>query len=58
MKRQKRDRFERAHTQGFKAGIHGRSKDNCPYQTQDDFRSHWLGGWRDAMEARSTGLFR
>ncbi|MFP3526663.1 ribosome modulation factor, partial [Pantoea sp. SIMBA_072] len=33
MKRQKRDRFERAHTQGFKAGLHGRSKDNCPYQT-------------------------
>ena len=26
MKRQKRDRLERAHSQGFKAGLAGRSK--------------------------------
>ncbi|MGM0481295.1 MAG: ribosome modulation factor [Pseudomonadota bacterium] len=58
MKRQKRDRFDRAHTQGYKAGLSGRSKEKCPYQTQDDIRSQWLGGWRDAMEARNTGLFR
>ncbi|MCC5855070.1 MAG: ribosome modulation factor [Idiomarina sp.] len=57
MKRQKRDRLERAHSQGFKAGVSGRSKENCPYQTSD-IRSQWLGGWRDAMEARNDGLYQ
>lgn len=57
MKRQKRDRLERAHAQGYKAGITGRTKDNCPYQTLDA-RSQWLGGWREAQEERSSGLFR
>ncbi len=57
MKRQKRDRLERAHSQGFKAGVAGRSKELCPYQNQE-IRSQWLGGWRDAQEARSVGLYR
>jgi ribosome modulation factor len=57
MKRQKRDRLERAHSQGFKAGIGGRSKEFCPYSTGDP-RSEWLGGWRDAIEARNDGLFQ
>ncbi|WP_462158379.1 ribosome modulation factor [Pseudoalteromonas sp. GB56] len=52
MKRQKRDRLERAHSQGYKAGMAGRSKENCPYQ-QLDPRSQWLGGWREAIEERS-----
>ena len=57
MKRQKRDRLERAHAQGFKAGVAGGSKELCPYQNQE-IRSQWLGGWRDAQEARSVGLYR
>lgn len=57
MKRQKRDRLERAHSQGFKAGIGGRSKEFCPY-ANGDTRSQWLGGWRDAIEARNDGHFR
>lgn len=57
MKRQKRDRLERAHAQGFKAGVSGRSKELCPYQN-GDIRSEWLGGWRDAMEARNDGLYQ
>ena len=52
MKRQKRDRLERAHSQGFKAGLAGRSKENCPYQ-QVEHRSEWLGGWREAMDNRN-----
>ena len=32
MKRQKRDRLERAHAQGYRAGVTGRSKEICPYQ--------------------------
>lgn len=57
MKRQKRDRLERAHSQGFKAGIGGRSKEFCPYSTGDT-RCQWLGGWRDAIEARNEGHFQ
>lgn len=53
MKRQKRDRLERAHSRGYQAGITGRSKELCPYQTINA-RSHWLGGWRKAMQLRSA----
>lgn len=56
MKRQKRDRLERANAQGYRAGVTGRSKEICPYQSLDT-RSEWLGGWRAAMEDRNTGLF-
>ncbi|ASM54057.1 MULTISPECIES: ribosome modulation factor [Pseudoalteromonas] len=52
MKRQKRDRLERAHSQGFKAGLAGRSKEHCPYQ-QVDPKSEWLGGWREAIDNRN-----
>jgi ribosome modulation factor len=56
MKRQKRDRLERAHAQGYRAGVTGRSKEICPYQNLDA-RSEWLGGWREAMADRNVGLF-
>jgi ribosome modulation factor len=56
MKRQKRDRLERAHAQGYRAGVTGRSKEICPYQNLDA-RSQWLGGYREAMEDRGGGLF-
>ncbi|AOV97329.1 ribosome modulation factor [Edwardsiella tarda] len=52
MKRQKRDRLERAQARGYQAGIAGRSKEICPYHSLDA-RSYWLGGWRQAMEDRS-----
>jgi ribosome modulation factor len=52
MKRQKRDRLERAQSRGYQAGIGGRPKEFCPYHTLDA-KSHWLGGWRQAMEDRS-----
>lgn len=57
MKRQKRDRLERAHARGYAAGINGRSSEECPYQAPDA-RTNWLGGWRDAREALQTGLFK
>lgn len=53
MKRQKRDRLERAHARGYQAGITGRSKEMCPYQMIEP-KSHWLGGWRQAMEDRAV----
>ena len=55
MKRQKRDKLDRAHSKGYQAGINGRSKDACPFQTSDA-RSQWLGGWREALTDRQLGL--
>ncbi|MBS2138979.1 ribosome modulation factor [Escherichia coli] len=52
-KRQNRDRLERAHQRGYQAGIAGRSKEMCPYQTLNQ-RSQWLGGWREAMADREV----
>lgn len=52
MKRQKRDRLDRARAKGYQAGIDGRSRECCPYQTADA-RGYWLGGWRDAIDDRS-----
>jgi ribosome modulation factor len=56
MKRQKRDRLERAYSKGYQAGTAGRSSEYCPFQGADS-RGQWLGGWREAQETRSTGLF-
>ncbi len=56
MKRQKRDRLERARAKGYQAGAAGRSKENCPYDCIES-RGYWLGGWRDAMDERAQGLF-
>lgn len=55
MKRQKRDRLERARTKGYQAGMSGRSKEVCPYFGADE-RGHWLGGWRDALDERAQGF--
>ncbi len=57
MKRQKRDRQDRAHSRGYQAGISGRSKDNCPYQNLE-IKSEWLGGWREALEDRQQGIIK
>lgn len=51
MKRQKRDRLERAQSKGYQAGISGKTKETCPYQ-ENDTRAQWLGGWRSAVDDR------
>ena len=56
MKRQKRDRLGRAHANGYQAGLCGKQRENCPY-SNIDVKSEWLGGWREAMTDRSSGLF-
>ncbi|AWK14485.1 ribosome modulation factor [Candidatus Fukatsuia symbiotica] len=53
MKRLKRDRLQRALSRGYQAGITGRSKEKCPYQSLKA-RGYWLGGWRQAMEDRTV----
>lgn len=45
--------MSRAHAKGYQAGIAGRAKENCPFQTSET-RSEWLGGWREAVEDRIT----
>ncbi|RCU52947.1 MULTISPECIES: ribosome modulation factor [Corallincola] len=55
MKRQKRDRMERAHARGYQAGVIGRSREDCPYQSIEP-RSQWMGGWREAVENRTAGI--
>ncbi len=57
MKRQKRDRLERAHSHGYQAGVAGKAKEHCPYQNSIA-KSQWLGGWREAVDDRNFGLFK
>lgn len=54
MKRQKRDRSSSLFNRGFKAGLDGKSRDNCPVNTSE-LRSHWMSGWREGREAHWGG---
>ena len=57
MRTKKRDRLGRANSNGYQAGINGKTKEECPYQNTD-VKSEWLGGWRDAVTDRHAGLFK
>lgn len=57
MRRQKRDRLDRAYSNGYQAGVSGKNRENCPYQNTSA-KSEWLGGWREAMSDKNAGLFR
>lgn len=46
MKRQKRDKTDRAYTKGYQIGLSGRSKDICPHE-DPLLRQAWLSGWRE-----------
>ena len=46
MKRQKRDKSDRAYTKGYQTGVSGRSKDICPHE-DPQLRQAWLSGWRE-----------
>ncbi|NVK21353.1 MAG: ribosome modulation factor [Kangiellaceae bacterium] len=50
MKRQKRDKLQRAHAKGFHAALQGQSKEICPYE-ELNAKEEWLGGWREGREA-------
>ena len=45
MRRQKRDKNNRAFARGYQLGVHGKSKDLCPYQ-ESSTRQAWISGWR------------
>ena len=55
MKRQKRDRFQRAYVHGYKAGITGRSRDDCPSQ-EVNLREYWMSGWREGRTNQVQGM--
>jgi ribosome modulation factor len=57
MKRQKRDKLGRAHSNGYQAGLGGKTKEQCPYQNIDT-KSQWLGGWREAIIDRNMGIYK
>lgn len=46
MKRQKRDRGERAYSRGYHAALQGRSRESCPFEVEELMRQTWLNGWR------------
>ena len=50
MKRQKRDKLQRAHAKGFHAAMQGQSKEVCPHE-DINAKEEWLGGWREGREA-------
>jgi ribosome modulation factor len=55
MKRQKRDRNQRAFLHGYKAGIGGRSRDECPSQ-EVNLRENWMSGWREGRGDQWAGM--
>ena len=54
MRRQKRDKNDRAYARGYQTGVHGKSKELCPYEDQTA-RQSWLGGWRQGREDQWDG---
>ena len=54
MRRQKRDKSNRAFTRGYQIGVHGKTRDLCPYH-DDDYKQAWLNGWRCGREDQWDG---
>ena len=46
MRRLKRDPMERAFLRGYQHGIHGKSRDLCPF-SHPEVRQAWINGWRE-----------
>lgn len=49
MKSQKRNPEDRAMVRGYQAGVSGKSKSLCPFETSNN-RHVWLAGWREGRE--------
>lgn len=57
MRRQKRNRSERAYQRGYLAGLDGRNRELCPHH-QTPMRDQWLAGWREGRHADWDGHAR
>ncbi len=55
MKRQKRDKTERAFAKGYQTGNAGRSNEICPHQDTNEQRQAWLNGWREGWTDHVDG---
>ena len=54
MRRQKRDKADRTFTRGYQIGVHGKSRELCPYH-EDEPKQEWLNGWRCGREDNWDG---
>ncbi len=55
MKRQKRDKIERAFIKGYNTGVTGKSRDICPHE-MIEMRQAWLTGWREGRSDNWDGF--
>lgn len=55
MKRQKRNRDDRAYTRGYQAGLDGKSRDLCPFDGSPT-RVSWMNGWREGRVDQHYGM--
>ena len=55
MRRQKRDKMERAFQRGYIAGVEGKSKDRCPKGYGPEHQQ-WMNGWRVGRYDHWDGL--
>ncbi|MGJ8686978.1 MAG: ribosome modulation factor [Spongiibacteraceae bacterium] len=55
MRRQKRDKTERAFQRGYQAGIAGKNKTLCPHD-QAQMKQEWLTGWREGRSDHWDGI--
>ena len=55
MKRQKRDKMERAYQKGYMAGVEGKSKTLCPKEEGPEHQ-HWINGWREGRSDNWDGF--
>ena len=56
MNSHKKDRAVRAYNHGFRAGLVGKSMQQCPYESVLDLRGIWMGGWRQGRDRRNWGV--
>ncbi len=54
MKRQKRDKMERAFQKGYMAGVEGKSKEQCPKEAGPEHQQ-WINGWREGRSDHWDG---
>ncbi|MAX54525.1 MAG: ribosome modulation factor [Alcanivoracaceae bacterium] len=55
MKRQKRNRDDRAYSRGYNAGLDGKSREDCPFGSLTA-RTNWMGGWREGRTHFAQGM--
>ena len=55
MKRQKRDKGDRAYNKGYHAGLASRPKDSCPH-SKAEVRQRWMNGWSEGRNDSWSAL--